>query len=441
MEETNIYVDHVMENLPASDAYLTELRRQLSADSVCSQVMQYCTEGWPERNRLDSMLRPYCTDRAVLSTHNELLLRGTRLVIPSSLRNSVLGNIHEGHQGVVKCRERARQAVWWPGLSNQISELVLNCRACIKERANVKEPLMPSKLPDRPWQKLGADLFTLNNNNYLLVVDYFSRYIEIAQLSPTRSADIVVHLKSMFARHGIPETLVTDNGPQFSGAGMTVFAADYGFEHVTSSPRYPQSNGEAERAVQTVKNLLKKAADPYRALLAYRATPLSNGYSPAQLLMGRRLCTTLPTFPAVLEPDIPDLQRIQCRDRERRRTDANNYDKRHRARNLPNLAPGDQVWITDTKTSGTVTSEHPMPRSYLVSGPQGTLRRNRCHLVPLPPAADSRYEAQPVPTTEVDDYNTTRDTLIVSPMIPQVTPTMVRTRSGREVIKPKRLDL
>ena len=111
MEETNIYVDYVMENMPASDTYLTELRQQLSTDSVCSQVMKYCTEGWPERNRLDAMVRPYWADRAVLSTHDGLLLKGTRLVIPSSLRNGVLEKIHEGHQGVVKCRERARQAV------------------------------------------------------------------------------------------------------------------------------------------------------------------------------------------------------------------------------------------------------------------------------------------------------------------------------------------
>ncbi|KAJ8332676.1 hypothetical protein SKAU_G00424650 [Synaphobranchus kaupii] len=133
----------------------------------------------------------------------------------------------------------------------------------------------------------------------------------------------------MFARHGIPETVVTDNGPQFSGGDMKVFAADYGFDHVTSSPRYPQSNGEAKRAVQTVKNLLKRAADPYRALLAYRATPLSNGYSPAQLLMGRRLRTTLPTFPAALEPDIPDLRKVQRRERERRWMDVSNYNQRH----------------------------------------------------------------------------------------------------------------
>ncbi len=95
--------------------------------------------------------------------------------------------------------------------------------------------------------------------------------------------------------HGVPETLVTDNGPQFSGHSFASFAASYGFVHVTSSPRFPQSNGEAERAVKMVKALLKKANDPYLALFAYRATPLQNGYNPAQLLMGRRLQMTVYT--------------------------------------------------------------------------------------------------------------------------------------------------
>ena len=152
---------------------------------------------------------------------------------------------------------------------------------------------MPTEMPDRPWQTLGADLFTLKGKTYLLVVDYFSRYVEIALLSPTRSEDVVVHLKSMFSRHGVCRRLRSDGGPQFSGSHFKNFAAEYGFEHVTSSPRFPQSNGEAERAVQTVKHLLTKASDPYLALLAYRATPLQNGYSPAELLMGRRLRTTV----------------------------------------------------------------------------------------------------------------------------------------------------
>lgn len=111
MEETNIYVDAVMANLPASETYLSELRKQLSADSICAEVMRYCAEGWPDRSRLDTLVRPYWAERAVLSTHNGLLLRGTRLVIPSVMRNSVLEKIHEGHQGTVKCRERAKQSM------------------------------------------------------------------------------------------------------------------------------------------------------------------------------------------------------------------------------------------------------------------------------------------------------------------------------------------
>lgn len=320
MEDTDIYVDAVLEGLPTSSKYLTDLREQLQSDSVCSQVMKFCAEGWPDRNQLQGVVKHYWSERAVLSVHNGLLLRGTRLVIPANMRNAVLDKIHEGHQGVVKCRERARQAVWWPGLSNQISELVLKCRLCIQERVNVREPLMPTRLPERPWQNLGADLFTLKDKNYLLVVDYFSRYVEIAQLSPTRSANVIVHLKSMFARHGIPEALITDNGPQFACQEMRDFAKDYCFEHVTSSPRYPQSNGEAERGVQTIKNLLKKASDPYKALLAYRTTALANGYSPAQLLMGRRLRTTLPMLPETLQPCLPDFQQICRAEREKAET-------------------------------------------------------------------------------------------------------------------------
>ena len=111
---------------------------------------------------------------------------------------------------------------------------------------------------------------------------------------------------------------MSDNGPQFSSSTFSEFAGAYGFRHVTSSPRHPRSNGEAERAVQTVKNLLKKEQDPYLALLSYRSTPLHNGYSPAQLLMGRRLRTTVPTLPRLLDPLLPDGTAISVREREKK---------------------------------------------------------------------------------------------------------------------------
>lgn len=436
MEDTNIYVESLLDNLPTSGRYLTELREQLQDDSVCTQVMRYCVEGWPDRNQLQGPVKHYWHERAALSVHNGLLLRGSRLVIPANMRDDVLEKIHEGHQGVVKCRERASQTVWWPGLSNQIRELVLKCRECIKERVNPKEPLMPTILPDRPWQKLGADLFSLKEKTYLLVVDYFSRYVEIAQLSPTRSMDVIVHLKSMFARHGIPETLVSDNGPQFSAHEMKAFATDYCFEHITSSPKYPQSNDEAERAVQTVKLLLKKTRDPYRALLAYRATPLSNGYSPAELLMGRRLRTTLPILPERLRPALPDLQVLQQKEREKRWAGAKCFNSRHRARDRGKLSPGDNIWISDAAEEGKVTSVHSSPQSYQVTGPQGTLQRNCCHLIPMPESGSER-EQQPEQPHEADGGVETPP----PPTKSVNTPDIMRSRSGREIKRPDRLNL
>ena len=118
---------------------------------------------------------------------------------------------------------------------------------------------------------------------YLLIVDYYSRYMEIARLNRQTAEEVINHTKSIFARHGIPEIVISDNGPQFGSEAYRQFAQDFQFEHITSSPYFPQSNGEAERAVGTIKNLLKKKDDPYLALLAYRATPLETGFSPAEL--------------------------------------------------------------------------------------------------------------------------------------------------------------
>ena len=133
-------------------------------------------------------------------------------------------------------RERAGTAVWWPGLRRQLEEFVKKCPTCIKQYVNTAEQAIPSELPDRPWQKVASDLFELKNQHYLLVMDYFSWYVEIAKLSHITSPDIVVHLKSMFARHGILDQLLSDNGPQFSANTFSKFQEEFGF---TSNPRFP----------------------------------------------------------------------------------------------------------------------------------------------------------------------------------------------------------
>lgn len=151
----------------------------------------------------------------------------------------------------------------------QLQRLVENCDTCAKERVNFKETLLPTEFPDRPWAMVGADLFEWNSHQYLVVVDYFSRFMEIAKLTSTTATAVAEHFKSIFARHGIPSEVRTDNGPQFSADCFRQFAATWEFTHTTSSPHFPQSNGEAEHAVRTVKSLLQKGKASYLALMAY----------------------------------------------------------------------------------------------------------------------------------------------------------------------------
>ena len=163
------------------------------------------------------------------------------------------------------------------------------------------------------------------------------------------------------------------------------FSEEYNFAHVTSSPQYPASNGEAEQAVRTVKTMLRKCADPYLAMLIYRSTPLQNGYSPGELLMGRKLRTTLPILPNQLEPSTPDYSLLQKRESDVRTKEQQYFNSRHRSRQLVELYPGDSVYVDD----GTISAEGEVvqqvaPRSYQVNTSHGSLRRNRKHLQLLP---------------------------------------------------------
>ena len=342
--------------------------------------MKYCQSGWPQQHTIAESAKPYHSVASELTVEKGLLMRGSRVVIPPALRAGMLSKLHDGHQGIVKCRERAKNSMWWPGLSKQLEDVVKNCQECLKNTSQRSEPLQSSMLPQLPWQKIGTDLFDWNKSTYLLIVDYFSRWIEIARLSKLTSEEIILHTRSIFARYRIPEVVMSDNGPQFSSEKYAEFAQQYGFEHITSSPYYPQSNGEAERAVKTIKSLLKKSGDHYLALLAYRSTPLECGYSPAQLLMSRHLRTTLPMVREERIPKVVDLAKLAEKDHRIKERQRQNYDQRHKTKELTPLEPGDTVWISDRDTSGTVIDETG-PRSHVVETSDGSYRRN---LVRLP---------------------------------------------------------
>ena len=220
---------------------------------------------------------------------------------------------------------------------------------------------------------------------YLIVVNYYYRWFEIKKLNDYSSARVISTLKELFSTHDIPDVIVSDNGPQFSSDTFRKFATDYDFAHVLSSPWYPRAKGEVERAVRTVKSLLCKNQDTYSAILAYRSSPLQNGFSPSELLMGRRLRTKVPSIPTILKPNVHDTdrQRVQQKEDKYRSKQQINHDKRYRAHDLPPLITGERVWVRYQNQEGQIVGRAIPPRSYLVKTAAKIVKRNRSALVSI----------------------------------------------------------
>ena len=195
-----MFVNTITINLPATAHYLTELAKKQDEDKIYSQVKQFCKTGWSKQPKMPDSLKAYHSVSVELSVYNDLM-RGSRIVIPSTLQRDMLERLHEEHQGNTKCWLRAKQSMWWPGLGKQLETLVSNCSACCQLRVQHPEPLIPTEFPELPWQKVASDLFVWNGVHYLLVIDYFSKYVEITKLSGESSGNVIKHLKSIFAFH------------------------------------------------------------------------------------------------------------------------------------------------------------------------------------------------------------------------------------------------
>ncbi|UYV79424.1 hypothetical protein LAZ67_17002555, partial [Cordylochernes scorpioides] len=244
---TSAHINAVLSCITDKDEMLTKNFEAQQEDTTLKAVVNYLGQGWPDKKKLSQALLSYWHVKDELGVQNGLLMRSCRLVIPASMKLEILDKLHAGHFGITKTRLRARETVWWPGISEENAETVRKCSVCIQEAVSKHEPLIPTNFPTRPWQKIGMDLFKFENKWYLVVIDYYSRFPEMIQLDRLTASVVVRSCKSIFARHGIPETVVSDNGTQFGAAReFANFARQYGFTHVTSSPRFPQSNGMAE---------------------------------------------------------------------------------------------------------------------------------------------------------------------------------------------------
>ena len=169
---------------------------------------------------------------------------------------------------------------------------------------------MSYEIPTRPWKMVSQDLFTYKQSDFLVTVDFYSDYWELDHLPDTTSHSVIKCSKAHFARHGIPDTVLTDNGPQFRSQEYEQFSQQWEFNHTTSSPYHSQGNGKAESAVKIAKRIVKKTrhegSDLQLAILAWRNTPTNGScYSPVQKLQSRRSRTLLPTPEILLLPQVP----------------------------------------------------------------------------------------------------------------------------------------
>ena len=297
-------------------------------------------------------------------------------------------------------------------MTTELKEYIAKCDVCMAHRSEQsKEPIQQYEFAARPWSKVAIDLCKLDGRTLLVISDYYSNYIEVARVASVTSRSIIKKLKAVFARFGIPEVLVSDNGPQFSSAEFSVFARTWGFEHVTSSPKYPQSNGKAENAVKTVKRLFKKCKESgqseFLALLDWRNTPTEGiGTSPAQRLLGRRCRTLLPIADSLLRPryDTDGDTRALIGTKQRQQ-----YYYNRGAKPLKPITPGETVRMKlpgqQTWSPGTCAGKLDN-RSYLVKVDDTEYQRNRRHIrktnePPIPESPEAVESLPPPPADSV----------------------------------------
>jgi len=211
----------------ASDARIQQVRTSQEKDSTCKQLISYIKNRWPNRiKRVKDLCKLFWSVQGELTFVSGIILKGSFIYVPLSIRNEILEKIHEGHMVINKCIDRAN--VWWPGISRDIKQYVSECETCLIDKPNRPEPMISTELPSLPWEVLAADLAERNGKQYLVLTDNYSRFPEVFELPSTTAETIISRCKAAFSRQGIPREIRSDNGPQFNCDIFKNFSIEYG---------------------------------------------------------------------------------------------------------------------------------------------------------------------------------------------------------------------
>ncbi|CAH8614326.1 unnamed protein product [Dicrocoelium dendriticum] len=295
--DVNFLVTDALHCLPVTaEAVRTETLR----DPILKKVTQFHKTSWP-RSCPSAELQQYFQRRHSLSIVNDCILFSERVVIPKTLQERLIRQFHAGHPGINRMKALARSYVYWPLMDKQLEEIARRCQKCADVlKAPPKAELCSWPIATKPWCRIHVDFAgPINGRSFLIIVDSYSKWPEVFLMDNTTTNATISKLRQAFSRFGCPETMVTDNGSQFTSAAFKEFCKQCAVQHVRSPPFHPQSNGQAERFVDTFKRALQKSKGEGRIeevvdrfLFLYRSTPnpqAPDGVSPAQVMMNRKL--------------------------------------------------------------------------------------------------------------------------------------------------------
>ncbi|XP_003377509.1 putative integrase core domain protein [Trichinella spiralis] len=297
-----------LETIDNSPLHSKDITRITAKDPILTRVLSWAWRSWP-KSVSDERLKPYVTRQHELSIHNGCLLWGSRVIIPLQARHKIFKELHIGHPGIVRMKALSRSYVWWPKLDSEIENLVRTWELCQQSRASPPHaPVHKWESPRIPWSRIHVELAgPIYGKNFLIVVDAFSKWLEVRVLKNTTSESVISCLRQIFSIHGLPDIIVSDNGTQFTSHIFQEYLNKGGIKHITSASFHPSSNGQAERMVRITKEFLKKMTqrdweyDLANFSFCQHVTPCTTaGKSPAELLMNRRLRTVLDR----LQPDV-----------------------------------------------------------------------------------------------------------------------------------------
>ena len=369
-----------------------DVERASSDDAELQQLRECIDTGrWT-----DCPDKLYAAISGELCVIGQLVLRGSRIVMPRKLRPQALALAHEGHLGIVGTKQALRSKVWWPGIDRAVETYCRSCHGCqLVARPDAPEPIRSTTLPVGPWIDVGVDLLgpLPSGHSILVVVDYYSRYYEYSVLQSTTTDKVLDSLDDIFSRQGWPMTIKFDNGPQFQSDEFGEYCTHYAIQHLRVTAKWAQANGEVERQNASIVKRVRIAQaaglnwkKELRTYVAkYRGLPhTTTGKSPAELNYNRKFRGKLPGFTLEYRDDLD----VRDKDAELKGLSKMHADERRGAR-YTNVDVGDEVLVRQDKVNKFSTTFNPTPcvvvrksgNSLIVESPDGVqYSRNSSHV-------------------------------------------------------------